>query len=511
MNLFSPSFIKDKVYQSIDKNTRGSLTGISGPKYSGKDYLKNEFLKDAEKMTKRVFLNVNAQSMTYGAFLENLIAALKVPYDLQELPDCGSLNLSDSISYILKSIDGYNSVQFIIVVDTDSSLLLDEQYHLFGQFRNYREKSKTEYDWPIVHFIILGNLNFSMIASQCKEHNTSLIFDNYFSLDAATIEDLRAIFKAYPQLNSSPYSEIYLEYLLELSKGCYGIIEYVLKSLETTISCEQINNVVLGLASEPNFSAILSNTLSNISNEQLNILMGLLSGKFFMVEGNEYFLEDLYSTGLFKITHSFGMKYLELRSWVHEVFIRSNLHEIRIECNVYKEIQEIIPPTFVLNKIAYQLVMRIENILRNLLTLRLATRGYSRHPFENLIPLGKIKKMSSGNNQDYMTYCCEQKNKTIVKHMVEAHSALASYLELGDLLNLFLDKSRKDDTVLSVYGLLTDIFPDKSELENILRRLRKIRNPIAHNNLITENTIKDLHAIYCKITQRLSNPEVSII
>lgn len=120
--------------------------------------------------------------------------------------------------------------------------------------------------------------------------------------------------------------------------------------------------------------------------------------------------------------------------------------------------------------------------------------------------LGPIKvSPSNGRLQTIHQYAEDQKKHLNEKKLLKTHTSLSSYLDLGDLYDILTqtpDGSLHPE-LQQFYTTIGGLFPEKTNLKGMLQKLKDIRNPVAHNNLIAEVTISELEAVVKNIHKAL--------
>jgi hypothetical protein len=302
--------------------------------------------------------------------------------------------------------------------------------------------------------------------------------------------------------------DLVVEYLHEISKGCFGLASAIMDKAPSLSSCDGVMDSVKILSSEQTFLEDLRFSLNQLSASQKNLVVRLMKGQILEWEADNPDLEPIFLSGLINRAQVAKKEVIEIRSWAHEVTLRKNAAEFFPGAPIYRNPDELIPPSSALNKMAYGLALEIENLLRNFVIISLAESASENHPLELLDVLGKVKSANLGGVEKCFTFSefvTTQRNKYNDRLQLDTHASLSSYLTISDLIQILTERVEGvARTGLETFDKRVDeAFPDKKPLKDSLSRFKDLRNPIAHNNLIGESVVKELEGLRRQLLRSL--------
>jgi hypothetical protein len=510
MTVSSPIRVKTSIRHEIDVHPASSLCAIIGPPLSGVEYVLDDLYDSYSSQPRTLAFKVDAREFLNPECLYGKLADF-----VGESMDCHDVQLAkgmpfgDSLFAVLNSIEHADDCRIIFLFYGMDELEPSKQYGLAGQLRNLREKTKTEMSALRVHTICGGTWSVIGMAEESKKMMGSFPFDKCSWLGKLTLDELSEICGASSTANRA--DELFVQYLHELSKGCFGVVHGVLERVGTDLTCANILKAMDALATSQPFLDELRRAASSLSTHHISLLSDLLGGQFLLWRENDPMLETMYISGLVAVESKLGVEVATLRSWAHETALRKYARGLFPSLRVYTCCDELIPPTYAINQRAFVLIMEIENHLRNLLVLRASIQHPNQNAFVWLDKLGNVIEFEKGKPRTIREHAQQRRQILQETKMIDTHTSLSSYLDLGNIYALFTDQAVVAETGMRVgiYDLLTDIFPDRSQLEGLLRKIRDIRNPVAHNNLISEATVRELEQAAKNLAKHLAKPSSS--
>ena len=470
---------------------RATISAIAGNRLSGKTHLARTLYRQLSALRRTVVIRIQAKNvLTKSAMIEQFSKTLELELGIEKFPEVVHLDVYQAMFTLVNAVPKTDLDRLILLIQDFGDLSLEQQYVLAAQLRNLREKTRSEARSLDCHSIYLGNWRPLLLKSQSIIHMGSAPFEDCYLIDSLSPAELDDLFETRASKAKLAYKAVHVEYLFEMSGGCFGIVSRVLKSLQDNITCQKIRELAESDLCNKIFLEELKKIFRNLSPQARDIIYQLLKGHFVPWDSHSELLEELYFSGLVRRESRYGREIMELRSWPHELALRTYARGLWTDTTGEKictRIEELIPPVAALNRHAYHIVMEIENLLRNLLIKIIAEKSPNKHPFKQLDAMG-VKAYRKQKEMSYYDWCQDEKKRLLGKHFVEAHSSLSSYLSMSDLKKIFTND-------FSGNGLLKDIgsiLGKYDQVHHLLNRLNTIRNPIAHNNLISEKTVDEL-------------------
>lgn len=207
----------------------------------------------------------------------------------------------------------------------------------------------------------------------------------------------------------------------------------------------------------------------------------MLEGYFLDGNCHQTLREELILSGFTRLDEQTIPNLIRSRNWVIDSTIRFHWKYFKeiIPVSVFTEYKELIPPLTFLNRNAYEYICEIENLLRNLVIMRLSIYSKSSHPLKDI-----FTSQNNGNWKDEFTQATEWHHERVQKSTyVDTHSALISFRQTKHLLEIvnLLMFNEKDPLFLK-------LLPIRQDLE----ALKDIRDAVAHNQIITEESYETL-------------------
>jgi hypothetical protein len=501
------------IRREMDLHPEGSTIGVGAPPLSDTDLLVKDLVSMWESMSETRVLTMSAgEFLQPGDWLQITASELESETGRNLHRADRGLEWGDSLYVLLDSFCSARKRKIFMIVDSIEELPRDKQYVLAAQLRDFREKAKVSpIGWQF-HSVIVGRFSIQALKEQARRRGGSLPCDLTVFLGPADLRDFERDCERLCGLNAGSVdtkpSLLQLAYLHELTKGCWGLAQLVLQRTRAKPDCDQLLHAMEDqvAASEEFLDTFRDSLLASAYARSL--LPPLLGGRRITGEIDDTLLEEVLLTGVFLAHHEGAGYQIEIRSWAHEVALRRFVHAFITDTKIVTEASQIIPPSSVLNRRAYALILQCENELRNLVVSRLAELlSDKQHPLTALDVLGYIKELDRKHLTIHQ-YCELRREELSASESVDAHPSLSSYLGMSDLLDLLTDSAtnKNDGYRKGMYSLVASIFPDRTALKDLLTRLRDVRNPVAHNNLITERTVLDLERWVAAIRQHLTVP-----
>lgn len=483
-------------------SNNNSFLNIVAPRLSGKSQLINELKNCISIKSRSLVLSTDMDSMLDNSILELFRNELKCEYDLELMMPEEGIPLSDLLYTILKQLNSKIIRDIYFLIDDVNKVGLDNAYFLLSQIRNLREKlTANSLD---INFCALcfGTWKPSDMQNICDNKFGSSFPLEMFLCDYNFIEVKDFIEKNNIPISLENLDDYKIKYLLEISGGCFVIIDYVIKNYKDEFNCKFIRSKAYEFSQKEFFNKYLESAIRELSEVSKKIIINTLGNRIVKYSKNKN-SEELIMSGLMKKVDLYGIPLLVMRSWIHEISIRKNMEFRNIlgAEYIFPNFDEIIPPTASINKIAYEIILEIENRLRNFIVVFLAgINNKSKHPLEMANDLGKMRdEWKNSTLYDELEF---QKNKTknLYSDFIDVHSSVSSFLTVIDIINLILKE--KDNKGLNNY--FSTVFKNNNENLEMFDKFRIIRNQVAHNNIITEKTIDVLIDINKKLINILS-------
>lgn len=482
-------------------NESSRLINIIAPPLSGKSQLIEEIVYIIQNKPKSIALNIKIQEVLNFEILSLFRKEFKDEYDLDLIvPEKGIL-LSESLYFLLSQIKNKTVNNIYLLIDDINESGLQVAYNILSQLRNLREKLTAK---PLqINFctVCIGVWKPNELQDICNNKFGSSFPLELFLCDYS-FNEVKEVLINLPNTISLDYNSDYkINYLLELSGGCFTIIDYILKNSKDNFNCETIRDMAYELTKKEFFLEYIEKSLTELSELSKEVILKTLKNRIVKYDNNKI-TDELIISGLMKKKDLNGVPVLVMRSWIHEITIRSKdkLRKIIGSESIYCDIKEIIPPTPSLNKMAYEIVLEIENRLRNFVVVFLAgiKNDYS-HPLMIADDLGKMRDDWKNPTLYEELVFQRKKCKDLYSDFIDAYSSVSSYITVVDLTNLILNDN--ENKGLNKY--FDSVFINNDENKKMFEKFRIIRNQIAHNNIITEKTIDELIEIDKSITHKL--------
>ncbi len=491
------------LHKILNINKQCQFINVIAPKYSGKSQFIEEIKSEINLKSKTLTFVQTSENYLNNEIVENLVKSINVEYGIDIEVSQNDTSLYDILFNIFKRIDYNDLDSMYFIIDDIDKIGADRTYNLLSQLRNLREKISSDKISFSLIIICVGSWRPSELRKKCEFNVGSYFPEEIFLSDYDEKEVKSFIIKYRADSFTFAIEDYKIKYLYEISGGCFGIIDYVLKNIGDDFTCNNIREKAYNLINEKFFKDYIEKTLSKLSKYSLDVINNLLCYKIVRYRNKEIELfEELLLSGIVKKVKMLDIEVLAMRSWIHEITIREHkaMKDLLGNNKTLKDYNELIPPIPSLNQFAYEIVLEIENRLRNYLVIILNEKtDNSENPFKVVDALGKFnddwKKHTLGEELQF------QKDKLKNRHseFVDAYSSSSSSLLYSDLIYLLLNSIDKNGI-----NLYNTSFQNNSETKDMFDRFRIIRNQIAHNNIITEKTIDELNKIKKAIIKILS-------
>ena len=482
-------------------NERSRLINIIAPPISGKSQFIEDLIVKVQNTPRSMALKIKIRDVLNFEILSLFKREFKDEYDINLIIPEEGIFLSESLYSLLSQINSKIVNNIYLLIDDINESGLQATYDILSQFRNLREKLTAK---PLqINFctVCIGVWKPIELQNICNKKFGSSFPLELFLCDY-NFDEAKEILNNLPISISFEDNDDYkIDYLLELSGGCFTIIDYILKNCKDNFKCKTIRDKAYELTKKDFFIEYIGASLNELSELSKDIIIKTLNNRIVKYENNLN-TDELIISGLMKKKNLYGVPVLVMRSWIHEITIRSNekLREVIGSKNIFSDINEIIPPTPSLNKMAYEIVLEIENRLRNFVVVFLAgiKNDYS-HPLMIADDLGKMRDDWKNPTLYEELVFQKKKCKDLYSDFIDAYSSVSSYITVVDLTNLILNDN--ENKGLNKY--FDSVFKNNDDNKNMFDKFRIIRNQIAHNNIITEITIDELMEINKSIINKL--------
>lgn len=488
MKFYTKSKLLKEIFSCKEKY---KIFNIISPPFSYGSCFIEEIRLKINEIPKSLFVLHSGSNLSNVKLFESLSKSLENEKGILLSYDCIDIPLNDFLIGLLKKIDSNNLNRIFLLINDLDNKNPDEIYLLFSQLRNFREKATSHNLLISLSVICIGTWKPSVIREKCHI-NFGSFFPVEFYLSDLELEEIWDFINTYYTTNNFKNIDDYIiKYLFEISSGSFFVIDYILKNIDDKISCSSIRKISANLSKDSLFVSEIKNTLDSLSDFSKKVLSAILSG--LIVEYNHKLIdkyEELLISGIIKVNFNADLAFLSLRSWVHEISVRSVV-DLRktLECENNLGINDLIPPTPSINQFAYEIVMEIENRLRNyIVTVLSESPGVKDNPFTVVDTIEQI-------NNNWVKYTLSeelihQKNKikSEYSYLYDTTASLSSFLQITDLFSLLKQKNGKKD----FSSLYKSLFYSDKKFDDLFKEFKAIRNQVAHNNIINEEAIKKL-------------------
>jgi len=479
-----------KEISDVIETNHCSNIAIVGPKRSGKTLFLHNLKALIEDQNRRFVVFGPIDGMSFfdqDNFRKGIVTWLDEEGLLHKVPDLSKISSVISQSQfwglIQQAISSEYIQKIVILLDNvDKGVLGKEK--IFDIFSNIR-KLCTEWrsDQFSVHFVSIGNWIPESVQDVFFENQCSWPFvpnHNLLFLSDLSPEEMGEWL--LEQEFSGTAKDFYAHYLWELTAGDLNSANEIIRRLGSKIiNCGTIFDAAEELVSSKPYARLLRDEVAQLSQSALIYLGKLLEGYF--INGNSVLAlrEELLLSGFVRSDEQTIPGLLRFRNWVIESTIRLHWKYFKeiIPVSVFSDYKELIPPLTFLNQNAYNFICEIENLLRNQVMLRLNIYSNSSHPLKDI-----YTNQHNGTFKDEFTQAKEWHRDRVQKSMyVDTHAALISFRQTKHLLEMInrLMYTQKDPVFLKLQ-------PIKQDLE----ALKDIRDAVAHNQIITEESYETL-------------------
>jgi hypothetical protein len=481
--------LENEILGVIETNHCSNIA-IIGPKRSGKTSFLNHLKTKVEERNRRFVVFGPVEGVCFfgqDKFRKDIVAWLAEEGLLSSNPDiaqiCSVISQSQFWELIQQNVGGDYVQKIIVLLDNvDQTVLGQEQ--IFDLFSNLR-KLCTEWrsDKLSIHFVSIGNW--------IPESFQDIFFINQCSWPFVPNHNLFYLFDFSPQemwdwLNqqniSGTVKSFHAQYLWEITAGDLNSASEILRRMGSRfISCDTIFNSAEELVSSQPYAKLLRDRAAQLSKDARFYLGKLLEGYFLDGNNHQSLREELLLSGFIRVDEQTIPSLIRFRNWVIESTIRYHWKYFKemIPVSVYTEYKELIPPLTYLNRTAYEFICEIENLLRNQVMMRLSIYSKNSHPLMEVYTNQKNDKLIDEFTQATEWYKDRVKNSKYV----DTHAALISFRQTKHLLEMInhLIYTEKDPLFLKLKPIRQD-----------LDALKDVRDAVAHNQIITEESYEIL-------------------
>ena len=382
---------------------------------------------------------------------------------------------------------------------------LHELYDAFARLRGFTSEWRR---WELgVHHVVVGLWSNVALHSEFERAHTSWPFDAGLTLLQApslTIEEVRSL------MNCGDCDEdernLYARYLWELTNGDDWAVRETLQIVaeKSQVDCDVLAESAQEFAVGGVCQRELLRRYERTSPEARAMLHSVLEGGLIVVEHamrREH--EELDLNGWIRFDGQGGKRIGRLRSWVVEYALRRSMGVLRsrLPASVFFDADELLPPVRCLNQDAYECVCEIENLLRNLVVIRLhvadVAAGRARvHPLQgqrtSTLMAGAVKHADEYARADATRrHFLEDKDLRLTHAPAIAFSTTQPVLELVEQLAI----SEKDPVVSRLGKLIA---------RDDFSRFKALRDAVAHNQMVSESARTFLRDLRVRLVNALA-------
>lgn len=470
----------------VNVNPISTNIGVITNEFAGEDFLINKIVNYYESKSKTKVIIVEGNTIRSIELLELKLCSTIIE-DFEKNISSKLINHSytDLFLSYLNLLPEFNIYNLVFIVRYVEQLDINTQYNILSQFRNVREKLKVKKSSAYCHFLILGRFSYFDLSNLCQKYGTSFILDDIFYFSASNRSEQNLILQdeSIVKLNEQILGDV----IQDISSGVIGLL-ILLNNMDLP---QNINKLLEQLSNDSKINSIIKTTLEKQNSNTITLIKNIIEKKQNLYNFNPE-LEKLYLSGLVSIK-SFKDNYVvSIDSWLLETHARKLLSSDKKD---YLSYHQLLPLYISLNLIAYRMIMEIENYLRNNLLSHLSCWGYKIHPLEILDCFGKIKPNNSEKRYTYYEWCKHKlhQNKKLFK--VDLFESLSAQLDLTDLEEIYLSEPFPKEFSEIRFKIRSNLSLKVEELKDLFNKLRRIRNPIAHNQIINFSVINELEKI----------------
>lgn len=489
MKFNSLSEIFSNIIDIININPLSTNIGVISNEFAGEGYLIEKINNYYENKSKTKIISLEANELESIELLINKLQLI-IRDDFGEDFSINPINNSytDLIISLLRQLFLINVEKLIFITYHFEQISKENQYLILSQFRNIREKLKVHKDLTSCHFLVFGSFSYFDQIKFCQKFGTSFTLDDLFYISYSSREEQNHILKDKAIKNSK--NQDLVDLIQDITGGAIGLLFYVTEMILSK-SIKDINKLMDILINDSEINHLLKNKFEKENKSLINLIVCIFEEKKILKKFNED-LEKIYLSGLVNVEQYKDNYIVRFDSWFLEVQTKKIISNEKIE---YSNYQQLLPVYISLNSQAYNILMEIENYLRNILISGLHKLSNDINPLEILDCLGRIKSTDSGKSYTYFEWCKHKLYQHKKVYNVDIYESLVSQLDLTDLENIFLSSVVPTKYTTQSLKQIFDFSLGNLSISDFLKRLKQIRNPVAHNQLIDFSIIDELKTL----------------
>jgi hypothetical protein len=394
-----------------------------------------------------------------------------------------------------------------LVIEIDDVNLGISDYHVL--YNLFSELRKFCAEWRVddlaVHFVTSGSWMPTKLADVFDHYQTSWPFvpdHNIFYLPNLTSDEVGEWLQGGREIGA--IESVHSRYLWELTAGDTRTIAEVLRRLpSSTVSCEALYAAADTLVKSQPFAKSLRAQADQLSHQAQLCLGKMLEGLFVDGVSQPSLEEELSLSGFARAINQPWGRVVRFRNWVIESAVRYHWRFFRelFHASAFTNYEELIPPVICLNRDAYEFICEIENLLRNLVVMRLGTHQTDKHPLVGVYTDQKQKR-ENGELEDEFTRASKWRKRVQETPYVDTHAALISFSQTKHLMDLVgqLVYHYKDPVFVRLEPMMSD-----------LGGFKDIRDAVEHNQVISEKSYDTLLRIRTRLYEALTISQLAEI
>lgn len=470
-NSFSMAIIDSQIQSDIISNT-----------------LSNYFSNKTKSALFNFQINHNIYNSIYNSFVEWHSDSFGI--EINSDSKLTELSIDQMLISLLKEFNFKKKQKFFLIFNYSNEIELEFLYSVLAQIRNLRDSVSNLHDTMFsVYSIVIGPIPYYKLIQICHDYSVSSVIEDKIYFNNLSKDEINSILvNKFGSLYNIPNSNYFLDYIYEITNGYPFFLFHLINNSAFSFDFNTIKNILEDFSKDVKIINSISSSFEILDYNTKESIYNLFEGRELSININSPIFEEIFLSGLFCFHNKGDITYIQFRNWFVEKILRENIFHAFSQKFHLSKISELIPPHSFFNSRSYNIILQIENSLRNLLIMRLHKFNQNEHPLKliNFVNIDQSRQFRS-----YYNYCLNERNKN-ERYNFAIQSSLSSYLMIVDFKNIFFTAENSFTNERGVYAKFTDIFPSKSDLENNLEQLRRIRNLIAHNNIIFADTFNSL-------------------
>ncbi|MCM8832536.1 MAG: hypothetical protein NC816_01225 [Candidatus Omnitrophica bacterium] len=473
----------------ININPVSTNIGVIINEFAGEDYLIEKINNYYENKSKTKIISLEANELESIELLINkLQLIIRDDFGEDFLVNPNNNSYTDLIISLLRHLFLLNVEKLIFVSYHFEQINKENQYLILSQFRNIREKLKVHKDLTSCHFLVFGSFSYFDQIKFCQKYGTSFTLDDLFYISYSSREEQNHILKDKAIKNSK--NQNLVDLIQDITGGAIGLLFYVTEMILSK-KIKDINKLMDLLIDDSEINHLLKNKFEKENKSLINLIVHIFEQKQILQKFNED-LEKIYLSGLVNVEQYKDNYIVRFDSWFLEVQTKKIISQVKKE---YSNYHQLLPIRISLNNQAYSIIMEIENHLKNILISKLTHLNCDNNPLKILDCLGKIKNTDAGKSYTYYEWCEHKLYQHKNVYHVDIYESLVSQLDLTDLENIFLSNAIPSKYTKKSLREIFDISFGNKNMSYVLKRLKQIRNPVAHNQLIDFSILDELKTL----------------